>query len=324
MDNSLYSFIRIETASGYRKASLTECSVIILPELLPVKITVLGVRSVIYPGEFAIIPPGYLTAFNTSSARKLIFFDEKKVLECSDFSFLLPVLGCPLIYHPITTADDTFAGYSAYMIPELMNEDAAEVPAGASVKNLYGTLTLDRHDAIPYTAHVHLEGLRLSPLRLVNDLYAYAATKDTFCNAKCLATLISLYSILGEEILMRADRLSGEYHHTDTTFSKLNLVTDYCRAHFRENITLSQTAGQCGLAKTYLSALFKNFYSISFYDYLLRLRVLEAMRLLLTTDEAINVICKEAGFNSDTTFLRVFKSYTGVSPREFRRQPVLE
>lgn len=322
MDKASISPISAYEETGYKSAFLTKQAMIILPDLLPIKFTVLGIRCVIEVGEFAVIPEGYVIEINSSPKRTIINFNLNDVLDCPDFLFLRPILACPLIYHPVTTKDDTFSGYTSHLIPELMtlaSDDNSPALNGAVVKEHYGTLTLDRTNAAIHSFNVRLTGLRISPLLLVKDICSYLNQKDTFCTAKCQASLTSLYTILGEEVLILANAISNDSKYSNATYEKLTLAVSYCNEHFAENFTLADIAKHCGLARNYLSGLFKDFYRISFYDYLLRLRVLEAIRLLLTTDDSVSAIGLLAGFGSDATFGRVFKTYTGFSPRDFRK-----
>lgn len=321
----------------YREQYLTEKTVLIIPDKLPVRFTVLGVKTRVEVGEWALIPAGYLLQINSKAARRVVEFNNL-VLNDSSFTFLKPVLGCPAVYHAVNNdssenegvKNNTFSGYTTHLIPEQIigfqdvKKDESEHYKngqlnGAQVALNLGTLTLEATTTLHYTADVRLEGLRLSPLTLANDLWAYGMSEDPFREAKFQATLISLYSILGEEIIKLANYSLGDGGYKSVTYEKLAMAVDYCHNHFREQFTLGDISKYCGVARNYLSALFKDFYKIAFYDYLLRLRADEAAKLLLTTDKPVGVIAKEAGFNSDATFGRVFKNYNGMSPREYRK-----
>lgn len=58
---------------------------------------------------------------------------------------------------------------------------------------------------------------------------------------------------------------------------------------------------------------------MSFSQYVTMQRVHKAKLLLLTTQASITDIAMEAGFNSSSTFNRVFYQYEKMSPTDFRQ-----
>ncbi|MBR0319901.1 MAG: helix-turn-helix transcriptional regulator, partial [Clostridia bacterium] len=67
-----------------------------------------------------------------------------------------------------------------------------------------------------------------------------------------------------------------------TQVQGLAQVLQYIDAHFAEPLTLEQLAGQLGITPTYFSALFRQAFSVSPWDYLLTKRIEHAIHLLLT------------------------------------------
>jgi AraC-like DNA-binding protein len=55
-----------------------------------------------------------------------------------------------------------------------------------------------------------------------------------------------------------------------------------------------------------------------FHEYLLALRVKEAMRLLSETDLSIQDICRKIGYSTASHFIKIFKAYTGMTPTKYR------
>ena len=72
-------------------------------------------------------------------------------------------------------------------------------------------------------------------------------------------------------------------------------------------------------SKFHFSRLFKDFVGMSFSQYVTMQRVHKAKLLLLTTQASITDIAMEAGFNSSSTFNRVFYQYEKMSPTDFRQ-----
>lgn len=58
----------------------------------------------------------------------------------------------------------------------------------------------------------------------------------------------------------------------------------------------------------------------SVHKYILNIRINEAKKLLLTTEQSLTYIAENVGFNSNTHFSNYFKQVIGISPLEFRKQ----
>jgi AraC-like DNA-binding protein len=63
---------------------------------------------------------------------------------------------------------------------------------------------------------------------------------------------------------------------------------------------------------------FKNSTNKTFLQFLNEFRVGKSCQLLINGEKNIKQICYEVGFNSLTNFNRVFKSFKGQSPTEYR------
>lgn len=95
---------------------------------------------------------------------------------------------------------------------------------------------------------------------------------------------------------------------------------DYIAAHYTENLTLQSVAGIVHLSKSYFSLYFKKQTGRNFVDYLIELRIREAKRLLVQSDNRIYDIAKASGFKDVKYFSKVFKKGTGLTPMEYREK----
>jgi AraC-like DNA-binding protein len=84
--------------------------------------------------------------------------------------------------------------------------------------------------------------------------------------------------------------------------------------------TLTKAAGTLNLNKFYFSHFFKNITGQSFHSYLVKTRVSFAERYLRESKMSVTDIAFHSGFNSLQTFNRAFKSLTGFTPRDYRRE----
>jgi AraC family transcriptional regulator, L-rhamnose operon transcriptional activator RhaR len=97
-------------------------------------------------------------------------------------------------------------------------------------------------------------------------------------------------------------------------------VLEYIKDHYNKKITLDEVAKKSYYNPSYFSKIFKECYGKPFVKYLSELRVNEAIRLLQETDCSVKEICFSVGYQSKNQFFRVFKSHTGMTPGQYRRQ----
>lgn len=77
-------------------------------------------------------------------------------------------------------------------------------------------------------------------------------------------------------------------------------------------------AKQLGLSRSQCTKVFTKIYGISPRQYISKLKLKEAKRLLVVTNETIESIALLLGFGSASHFSRQFRRWTGISPNRFR------
>ncbi|MGB3933160.1 MAG: helix-turn-helix domain-containing protein [bacterium] len=93
----------------------------------------------------------------------------------------------------------------------------------------------------------------------------------------------------------------------------------YMAQHFAKQLTLEEVARQVHLSPYYFSRLFKEREGLTFIEYLTNLRLEEAKRLLLKTEDKIEAIARRVGYGEANYFSRLFKRKVGMSPSEYRK-----
>ena len=92
----------------------------------------------------------------------------------------------------------------------------------------------------------------------------------------------------------------------------------YISKHFNTPLSLEEVAAHVHLHPSYFSTIFKNSTGSSFKEYLNKVRIEESKLLLLNTDFSIIDIAIAVGFEDQSYFSKVFKKYTGITPKQFR------
>lgn len=82
-------------------------------------------------------------------------------------------------------------------------------------------------------------------------------------------------------------------------------------------LSLPALAAACGISEVYLRRLFRRAYGTSPIDYICRLRLEHAKKILTAGMCSVAEAAEMAGFSDVSYFSRRFHAYTGLSPRAF-------
>lgn len=96
-------------------------------------------------------------------------------------------------------------------------------------------------------------------------------------------------------------------------------VVSYIEEKYMEDISLESCADYVQTTPYTLSKAFKKILGINFIDYLTKIRMDKAKRLLMETNEKISDIAETVGYRH-SYFNRIFKKHVGITPSQFRRR----
>lgn len=94
----------------------------------------------------------------------------------------------------------------------------------------------------------------------------------------------------------------------------------YLDAHAASVFGRWQVAEAVNVSEDYLSRVFSRELGLSPWDYLIRLRIDRAVKLLSRTALSVGEVARASGFQDQAYFCRVFKKYTGMNPGKVRRR----
>jgi len=87
-----------------------------------------------------------------------------------------------------------------------------------------------------------------------------------------------------------------------------------------KDMSLNYVANKIGLSPNYLSTIFSTETEVTFTEYVTTIKMEKAIDLLITTNLRANEIAIEIGYQDPHYFSHLFKKYTGLSAREYRRR----
>ena len=116
--------------------------------------------------------------------------------------------------------------------------------------------------------------------------------------------------------LLQEGRSFDEYKQE--YIEKFMSICTYINDHCTEDLSIEKLAARAGFSKYHFSRLFKQFTGVSCYEYLISRRIAYAERLLLTPNLSITEVAMQSGFNSLSTFNRIFKTAKNCTPSSYK------
>lgn len=92
--------------------------------------------------------------------------------------------------------------------------------------------------------------------------------------------------------------------------------------HYDEKINQQELAEMCFMSPAHFSRQFKKATGLNMVDYVNKVRLKEATRLLITSRQNISEISSLTGFSTVNYFNRVFKNTYQVTPKEYKNKIV--
>ncbi len=131
-----------------------------------------------------------------------------------------------------------------------------------------------------------------------------------------------LYKVKMRLVVCRIIAASGECLRESGSGSGISIAEtarEFMRKNLRRNIGVSEIAEHCGLSQSQFSRRFKQETGVTPADCIQRFRVERGGQLLRTTSKSITAIAFELGFSSSQYFAAVFRKYTGITPKYYRK-----
>lgn len=95
-------------------------------------------------------------------------------------------------------------------------------------------------------------------------------------------------------------------------------LIDHVRENLSGQISVADLAGIVGMSPAHFARTFKSEFGISPYGCVMRERVAKAKRLISDNKTSLGGVGADVGFASQSHFARVFRQFSGVTPKVYR------
>lgn len=103
--------------------------------------------------------------------------------------------------------------------------------------------------------------------------------------------------------------------------SEIRRLTECMARNYSDpDFSVEKLAREAGVSASKIPVLLKQKFDLNFKQYLNKIRIAEAKRLLVESDNQIVTVAYTVGYNNIPHFNRTFKQMEGLSPKEYRRK----
>lgn len=141
--------------------------------------------------------------------------------------------------------------------------------------------------------------------RLIGELVDLAMTDVPFRYLRTRENTLRLFHLIG---------FSKKSRSSEST--EILEVCRYIKEHYKERIRVEDLAGKINLSESHFKARFREETGFPPGEYIQRVRVEEAQKLLIAR-QSVTEVAFTLGFSSSQYFATVFKRFTGRSPRSW-------
>ena len=131
-----------------------------------------------------------------------------------------------------------------------------------------------------------------------------------------LDSVANLLAIFAEHLAMKSNQIMMQTAHVEPPI--IARAKQFIREHHTEILSLRLVSSAVNTSPFYFCKLFRKWTTVSFTEFVSRIRVEKAKHLLLNPNLRISEIAFAVGFQSLTHFARMFKKTVGQSPTGYR------
>ena len=167
-------------------------------------------------------------------------------------------------------------------------------------------------------AHPQLvAGLRIIAEKMKEIFLSAAPDRELRC---CMLLMEFMLTLDQHREDFAPELRNGEpYSYTDNVTRRIIMVTDYIKNNLTaDDLSQGAMAEMAGISRDYFSRIFRNVTGTNYSRWLNMIRLEKATELLADKQMTLTEIAMHSGFQSISSFNRVFHTEKGMSPGEYR------
>lgn len=181
--------------------------------------------------------------------------------------------------------------------------------SGTKIANILANSSLSNKN---YLRQVKGSQFSTSLHQLFKAIHAKANLANTL---KAESLLYQTFYYLVTEYPAKKQRKNNFYRE------EINIAIQYFEKNYDDpNCNITELCHHLDLSRSYIYTLFKKNTDSSPQKFLTRLRMEKAKSLLKNSDETMQYISQNIGYNDEFTFSKSFKRYVGLSPKIYREE----
>lgn len=154
----------------------------------------------------------------------------------------------------------------------------------------------------------------------LTELRRLSLSGISFSELRGCVLLYQFFILLGENLSVPTETAAPQKTgHSAQVHRQMIAACTWISSHCTEPVSLEEASKVAGFSRCHFSKLFRAYTGLSFTDFVTRERLHIAENLLKKPDLTITEVSLESGFNSISTFNRVFLKSKNVSPTDFRQ-----
>lgn len=116
-------------------------------------------------------------------------------------------------------------------------------------------------------------------------------------------------------------------HKSNNSAPKLNHDHNFFKPFIEHidrqlDLSLDEAAKLCHVSRSHFSRKFKNYFSMSFSQYVEKRKIQHAIFLVMNSNLSITKIALKSGFHDSSYFCQIFKKHTQQTPTEMRQRSI--
>lgn len=140
-----------------------------------------------------------------------------------------------------------------------------------------------------------------------------SVTSDIIFKINILQIINMLYHEITASMEIDSMLMMGQYGY-------IRKALEYIKSNWNKPLTLDLLSLKSGVSKNHFLKVFTKVMSMTPNEYITKLRLDKAKQLLAMTNDPINIISMNCGYDNIPYFSYLFKRKIGVSPVEFRKK----